>query len=72
MKALTLTFSILAVSAAALLGFGCSSAKAPASKAHTSVAKTVPVKEVKNDPDHIFYLYPDGTVVSQVWTNASK
>jgi PBP1b-binding outer membrane lipoprotein LpoB len=68
MKALIKTISIFAVLAVALLGFGCSSAKAPTSKAHTSVAKAAPVKEVKNDPDHIFYIYPDGTVEKQVWT----
>lgn len=67
MKALIKTISIFAVLAVALLSFGCLSAKTPASKAHT-VAKATPVKEVKNDPDHVFYIYPDGTVEKQVWT----
>lgn len=54
---------------------GCSTTQVPALKGNiqtNSVTKVAPVKLVKNDPDHIFYLYPDGSAVSQVWTNASK
>ncbi|RTL07645.1 hypothetical protein EKK58_00305 [Candidatus Dependentiae bacterium] len=71
MKTSIKTISAL-VAIAAAIGLGCSAVKAPASKEHTPVAKTAPVKVPKNDPDHVHYIYPDGTVVSQVWTNAAK
>lgn len=63
-------FSLLVV-----IGFVAGCAVPEASKERTStntVAKVAPVKLVKNDPDHIHFIYPDGTVVSQVWTNASR
>jgi predicted lipoprotein len=71
MKALIKTIVPL-VAVIAALGLGCTAAKSPASKEHTPVAKTAPVKVPKNDPDHIHYIYPDGTVVSQVWTNSVR
>lgn len=42
------------------------------SVARDSVERVVPVKEQKNDPDHIYFLCADDVVVSQVWTNASE
>jgi len=75
MKAMFKIFSIFTVLAVAFYGFGCCSVKSPASKGHmptNSVAKVAPVKAQKNDPDHLYRIYPNGEVESQVWTNASQ
>ena len=68
MKALIKTIAPL-VAVVVAFGLGCTGTKTSAFKEHTSTTKVAPVKVPKNDPDHIHYIYPDGTVVSQVWTN---
>lgn len=68
MKALTkpIVTLLAGVITLAALAVGCSSVPS-ASKEPTTNTTVLVYGNRKNDPDHIYYIYPDGTVEKVEW-----